>query len=181
VLKKSFQMPLILVGIMFVVFLIDVIIPGDRSWLGIRPRSFSGLFGILLSPFLHANIFHLLSNAVPLVVMGAMLNAIDQRLYLYRTFLLVVGSGLLTWLISSSGVVIGASGLAFAYWAYLIVNGVRTRKIKDIIISILTIIIYGTLLISLFRHSPGVSWAGHFSGAMVGGLLAWYAQPKSSA
>ncbi|MBL4672213.1 MAG: rhomboid family intramembrane serine protease [Arenicella sp.] len=173
-------MPLILVGLMIAVFLIEVIIPGDLSWLGIRPRSISGLLGILLSPFLHADIFHLFANAVPLVVMGAMLNALDQRLYLYRTCLLIVGSGLLTWLISSSGVVIGASGLAFAYWAYLIVNGVRTKKVKDIVISLLTIIIYGTLLISLFRHAPGVSWAGHFSGAIAGGLLAWYGQPKPS-
>lgn len=178
-LKKSFQMPFILVAIMFIVFLIEVLIPGDLSWLGIKPRSIGGLTGILLSPFLHANIFHLISNAIPILVMGAMLSALDQRLYLYRTTLLVISSGLLTWLISSSGVVIGASGLVFAYWAYLIVNGVRTKKIKDIAISILTILIYGTLLISLFRYAPGISWAGHFSGALAGAVLAWMGGPKT--
>jgi membrane associated rhomboid family serine protease len=177
-LKKNFQTPFILVAIMFAVFLIEVLIPGDLRSLGIRPRSISGLIGILFSPFLHANIFHLLSNAIPLLVMGAMLNTLDHRLFLYRTIALVFGSGLFTWLISSSGVVIGASGLVFAYWAYLIVNGIRTKKVKDIAISILTIVLYGTLLFSLFRYSPGISWAGHFSGAVAGALLAWQGTPK---
>ena len=177
-LKKNFKQPLILVAIMFIVFLVEVVIPGDLSWFGIRPRSISGLVGVLFSPFLHANIFHLISNAIPIIIMGAMLSTLDHRLFLYRTFLLVIGSGVFTWLISSSGVVIGASGLVFAYWAYLIVNGIKTKKVKDITISILTIIIYGTLLISLFRYAPGISWAGHFSGAVAGALLAWLGAPK---
>lgn len=172
--KKHFQMPLFLVSAMLIVFVIEVIIPGDLSSLGIRPRSLGGLIGIPFSPFLHADIFHLIANALPILVMGTMLSALDNRLFIFRTLVLALGSGLLTWLISTSGVVIGASGLAFAYWAYLIVNGVRTKKLKDIAVSVLTILIYGTLLISLFRHSPGISWAGHFSGAVVGASLAWF-------
>jgi len=65
----------------------------------------------------------------------------------------------------------------FSYWAYLIVNGVRSKKVKDIVMSVLTILIYGGLLISLFSYSPGISWAAHFSGAVAGAMLAWFGMP----
>ncbi|MFT5611925.1 MAG: membrane associated rhomboid family serine protease [Arenicella sp.] len=166
-------MPFYMVVAMVVVYVVEVITPGNLSWLGIRPRIALGLIGIPASPFLHANFFHLFANALPLLVMGTMLCALDRRLFLYRTTIMIIGSGLLTWLISTSDIVVGASGLAFAYWAFLIINGIRTKKLKDISISVFTIVIYGTLLFSLFRHAPGISWAGHFSGALAGGLLAW--------
>lgn len=173
-LKTHLRAPLILLAAMIVVFVVELLIPGDLSGFGIRPRSIGGLTGVVLSPFLHGNIFHLIANAAPILVMGVMLSMLDPKLFIYRTVVLIVASGLLTWLISTSGVVVGASGLAFAYWAYLIVNGVKTKKMKDIIISLLTIILYGALLFSLFRYIPGVSWAGHFSGAIVGALFAWF-------
>jgi len=176
-LKTNFQVPIILVAMMFIVFLAEILIPGDLAWLGIKPRSMSGLIGVVFSPFLHANIFHLISNALPILLMGAMLSGLNHSLFIHRTVLLIVASGLLTWLISSSGVVIGASGLVFSYWAYLIVNGVRSKKVKDIVMSVLTILIYGGLLISLFSYSPGISWAAHFSGAVAGAMLAWFGMP----
>lgn len=172
-ITKQFRMPFLLVAVMCAVFVLEVIVPGNLSWLGIRPRSIIGLIGIPFSPFLHSNLSHLTANAVPLFVMGAMVNALNQRKFISRTMILILGSGLLTWLISSSGIVIGASGLVFAFWAYLIVNGIRTKQMKDIAMALLTIIIYGTLLFSLFQNTPGVSWAGHFSGAVAGALLAW--------
>jgi membrane associated rhomboid family serine protease len=172
-IKKQLQMPFLLVAVMCAVFIFEVILPGNLSWLGIRPRSITGLIGIPFAPFLHANLSHLSANAIPLAVMAVMVNVLNPGKFISRTILLIIGSGFFTWAISSSGIVIGASGLVFAYWAYLIVNGIRTQRIKDIVMALITIIVYGTLLFSLFQHTAGVSWAGHFSGALAGGLLAW--------
>ena len=37
---------------------------------GIRPRTLSGLWGLLTMPFLHGNLPHLIGNTVPFVVLG---------------------------------------------------------------------------------------------------------------
>jgi len=167
-MKKIVQQPLTLVAIMVLVFVFEVVLPGNLSWLGIRPRSISGLPGIAFSPFLHADLRHLLANVIPLAVMGSFVSALSPRLFVFRTFYLVLISGLLTWLISSSGIVIGASGLVFAYWSFLITNGFLNKRVKDVMIALITFLVYGALIFGLFRVQYGVSWAGHFSGAVAG-------------
>lgn len=173
-MKKIIILPVLLTASMVAVFFIELIIPGNLSWLGIRPRSLSGLPGVLFSPFLHANLGHLLSNIVPLLVMGCFVSALSPSLYLVRTVALMLISGLLTWTISSSGIVIGASGLVFAYWSFLITNGLLRKRVKDVGIALVTFIVYGALILGLFRFQYGVSWAGHFSGAVAGVLLAYW-------
>ena len=113
-LTKITKQPLIVVAAMLGVFILEIILPGNFTWLGIKPRSASGLVGVVFSPFLHADLHHLMANAVPLLVMGCLVSALAPSLYALRTFSLIVISGLLTWLISSSGVVVGASGLVLS-------------------------------------------------------------------
>lgn len=158
---------------MLAVFVIELILPGNFSWLGIRPRRISGLIGIATSPFLHADFRHLFANAMPLLILGSLVSALQPSLFVSRTVALIAISGLLTWLISSSGVVIGASGLVFAYWSYLMTNGFLQRRVKDIIVAVVTFFVYGALIFGLFRVEYGVSWAGHFSGAVAGVVLAF--------
>lgn len=154
------------------VYFIDLILPGSFNGFGIRPRSISGLSGIALSPFLHSGLPHLLANSVPLLVMGSFVSALAPSKFIQRTVALVLISGTLTWVISSSGIVIGASGLVFAYWSFLVANGVFKKKFKDVAIALITLFIYGALIFGLFRFQHGISWAGHFSGAVAGVLLA---------
>lgn len=170
--KRIIAMPAILVGVMVLVFAIELVLPGNFHSLGIRPRSLSGLTGIICSPFLHGSLAHLFANAVPLLIMGSFVSALSPRKFTSRTTLLVLMSGGLTWLISFSGVVIGASGLVFAFWSYLILNGVLKKRLKDLLIGLVTFLIYGALIYSFFRFQVGVSWAGHLSGAIAGVILA---------
>ena len=58
---------LILVGLIWLVFLLDLILPLER--LGLIPRSFAGLVGIVTMPFLHGSFGHLVSNTFPLVIL----------------------------------------------------------------------------------------------------------------
>lgn len=177
-MKKIFVQPLFLVVLVGAGFLLQVVVPGDLHWLGIRPRSISGLLGIFFSPFLHSDLRHLISNVVPLLIMGGFVSALAPTLFLERSVILILASGLLTWLISSSGVVIGASSLVFAYWAFLITNGLLNKRVKDVSIALITFLLYGALIFSLFRFQYGVSWAGHFSGAMAGAALAYITLKK---
>ena len=42
----------------------------DLYWMGVYPRTASGLLGILTEPLVHANVKHLISNSVPLFVLA---------------------------------------------------------------------------------------------------------------
>jgi len=57
-------------GLLWVVQLINAL-NGDRLVrFGIRPRQVDGLTGIVTAPFLHGDASHLFANSVPLLVMG---------------------------------------------------------------------------------------------------------------
>ena len=163
---------------MVAVFVVELILPGGFSWLGIRPRSITGLLGIVFSPFLHGNLAHLLSNVLPILIMGSFVSALSPSQFIPRTAALVFISGALTWLISSSGIVIGASGLVFAYWSFLITNGFLNKRVKDVFIALITFLVYGAMIFSLFRFQYGISWAGHISGVIAGIAVAFIQRAK---
>ncbi len=179
-LKQFIAEPLGLVAIVIVAYLADFIIPIDFNRFGIHPRSILGLFGIPLSPFLHGGFGHLFSNVLPLFVLGVLIRTYGRGLFISSTVALIALSGLLTWVLSSA-VVVGASGLVFAYWTYLITTAIRQKTVKTIIIAGITLLLYGGLIFGLASFREGVSWAGHFSGAVAGVLLAFIMPiPKSA-
>ena len=140
------------------IFLGRVIIPG----VGLIPRRLDGLDGVLFSPVLHAGWAHLIGNTTALVVLGPLAALVSRR----PVALLVcawLGSGLLTWVIGTPGVHIGASGIVYALIAFLIVYAV--------VVSVLVALTHlGSSLIGLLP-APGISWTGHLAGAVVGVLL----------
>jgi len=166
--ERFFREPLVLVGVIVVTFILNHVIPLEFNQYGIRPRSLSGLTGVPLSPFLHGNIKHLFNNIVPLFVLASFVRSLGKQAFIFNTAGLILLSGLLTWTISSSGVVIGASGLVFAYWSYLISIAIRRKTLLTALLAIITIILYGGLIYSLASLQPGISWAGHFSGVVAG-------------
>ena len=118
---KSLLRPLIVfVGIMWVLEVFDrLIFGGSLDNLGIIPRQFAGLRGVVLSPLLHFGFGHLMANTVPFLVLGFMLMLRHRANILLITAIIVLTSGLGTWLIAPTNTVtIGASGLVFGYFAF---------------------------------------------------------------
>lgn len=171
-IKKFAFEPVFLVAAIAVTFLVDFIIPIDFTDFGIHPRSFWGLFGIPLSPFLHIGLGHLFSNLVPLLVLGILVRAYGKEKFIAVTAAFVIVGGLFTWL-TSTGIVVGASGLVFAYWTYLITTAIRQKTLKTIFIAGATLVLYGGLIFGLASFREGVSWAGHFGGALAGVIVAF--------
>ncbi|HVV74172.1 MAG TPA: hypothetical protein VHI52_22230 [Verrucomicrobiae bacterium] len=58
-----------IVGLMFLIFGVEVLLRLNLGGFGIVPRTEAGLVGILFSPLLHANLQHLTANAAPLFVL----------------------------------------------------------------------------------------------------------------
>jgi len=176
-IKQFITEPLVLTGVVIVAYFIDVIIPIDFNRFGIYPRSITGLLGIPLSPFLHGSFHHLLSNIFPLFFLGVLVRAHGKDSFITSTVALIFVSGLLTWILSSA-IVVGASGLVFAYWTYLITTAIRQRTLKTILVAGITLFLYGGLIFGLASFREGISWAGHFSGAVAGIIVAFLVPVK---
>lgn len=168
----------ILGGFILLIWLLEIIdwlfLDGSLDRLGVKPRSFTGLRGILLMPFLHKGFGHLLANTVPFLVLGAlvMMNGIDR--FFFVTGLEMVVAGIGVWLFGSAGSVhIGASGIIFGYFGFLLTSAYFERSLRAIIIAFAVLVFYGGILWGLLPFWIGVSWLGHLFG-FVGGVLAAY-------
>lgn len=140
---------------------------------GVRPREFAGLPGILLAPLLHGGFAHLVTNSLPLLVLGT------GMLYLYPNSALKVlpavylGPGIAVWLFAkASSVHVGASGLVYGLVIYIFVAGVIRRDRRAIAASLLISFLYGSLVWGVLPIKPGVSWETHLAAALIGLTLA---------
>ena len=88
------------------------------------------------------------------------------------TVVVALVSGLGTWLVAPEhSIHIGASGVVFGYATYLISRGFFNRSLFELLIGAVVGVVYGGALLGGLVPEDGVSWQGHFFGA-VGGILA---------
>lgn len=161
---------------MWVLEILDWLLPGDWDLYGIYPRASDGLGGIVMSPMLHSGFAHLVANSVPFLVLGCLVALGGATRFWLVTAIVAVVSGLGVWLFgAANSVTVGASGLVFGYLGYLLVNGIRTRRAWDIVVSLVVLVVYGGALAGTLPWvaGPGVSWQGHLFGAVGGVLAAW--------
>jgi membrane associated rhomboid family serine protease len=168
----GFLVVAVLVGAMWIVEVINALDGQHLDQDGIVSRHVSGLAGIFSAPFLHVGFGHLIANTVPLVILGLVIALGGFRQVILVTAIVVVISGLGTWLVASSGThTVGASGLVFGYATFLMTRGVFTRSLLQIAVGVIVALLFGVvLLLSLVPHT-GVSWEDHLFGA-IGGVVA---------
>lgn len=143
----------------------------DRTF-GIVPHSQSHLADIFTAPFLHFSWQHLEGNSVPLLVLGFLAAYRGIAKFVAVTVIAVITSGLAVWMFqSSSELTVGASGLIFGYFGYVVVRGLFDRNFVDAIVGALAAVAYAYILAVAIPGTPGVSWIGH-AGGLVGGVLA---------
>lgn len=161
------------VALLWLVEIIDWVIFGGRlDRYGIRPRQLAGLWGILFAPFLHGNFEHLTANTLPLLVLGWLVMLRETGDWLVVTVLSALVGGLGTWLIGAANTShIGASGILFGYFGFLLMRGYFERSLVAIAFSILVISLYGGIVWGVLPGQPGISWEGHLFG-FIGGALA---------
>ncbi|OCR02787.1 rhomboid family intramembrane serine protease [Oscillatoriales cyanobacterium USR001] len=162
-----------LVAVMWIVEIVDwFLLGGKLNTYGVRPRSVDGLRGILFMPFLHANFAHLTANTLPFVTFGGLIIVRKTSDFWLVTIVTMLVSGLGIWLTGSPySVHIGASGLIFGYFGFLLLRGYFERSIMSIILSLTVAFLYGGIIWGVLPSQPGISWQGHFFG-FVGGVIA---------
>lgn len=165
----------VLVVVLWGVFFADWILPIDFNRWGIIPRELGGIWGIILSPFLHANLSHLLSNFLPLMILLTLLVATQPHSWWIALQIVLLG-GLLLWVFGRPAVHVGASGLIYGLIAYLIAAGFRQGRFGPAIAALLVGFLYGGTLLSGVLPTVGehVSWDGHLTSAIAGGILGYF-------
>ena len=165
----------VLLAIFWVVFAVDLIIPGFTfNSFGIRPRELTGLPGIVVSPFLHGGLGHLLSNSISLIGTAILVRmAVGSKLMRLVMLFGAIGAGVGTWLFGSGGVVVGASGMIYALIGFLFSQAFFNPSLRSWLSAVLSFLFFGGALLSFFNFMPYVSWAAHFWGFVSGIGLAY--------
>jgi membrane associated rhomboid family serine protease len=90
------------------------------------------------------------------------------------TLVVAITSGLAVWLFqSNSELTVGASGLIFGYFGYVLTRGIIERNLIDALAAIVIGLSYAYILTVAIPGAHGVSWIGHLGGLVGGVACGW--------
>jgi membrane associated rhomboid family serine protease len=162
------------ISLLWFVRAIDSLLPDGFSaaGVGIVPRTSSGLEGIVIAPFVHANWDHLIANSLPLAVLGALILLRGLTEFIFALITSVLISGLGTWVFGEGNAEhIGASGVILGFIGFLLFRCAFDRRLSTLLITLIVAILYGAGVGTSLIPDTDVSWSGHFFG-FVGGFIA---------
>lgn len=171
-LKASAFMILGVACLIWAVEAVNMLSGRQLTSLGILPRHLSGLVGIPLGPFVHGSASHALVNTMPFLVLGGLVALRSARAFVSVSVFVILFGGAALWLFGRASYHIGASGLVFGYFGYLMARGWYERSAAAILAALLTLFLYGGLVWGVLPSRPFISWEGHLFGMLAGVLAA---------
>ena len=92
-----------------------------------------------------------------------------NKRFLAATAFIVLAGGALTWLIARSGSHIGASGLVFGYFGFLVGQGIFRQSLVTLVVAVAVTFFYGANIFFGIAFPKGcTSWEAHLAGALAG-------------
>jgi membrane associated rhomboid family serine protease len=179
---KAIRWLLLFIAVLYVVETLDVFALNQRlnQW-GVQPRVHESLRNIPLMPFLHDGYGHLIGNTAPLVVLGGMTVLYGAGTFAATTLICTLTSGLGIWLLSSPNTVhIGASGLVFGYFGFLVARALFDHSLFSVVVAGGVLVAYGSLVFMLSPFQAEVSWEGHLFGLLGGFFSAAILTPAAN-
>ena len=164
--------PILFVILIWLIFWIEFRFNVDLKSFGIQPRKIEGIYGIMLSPFLHLSLEHLINNSIPLFLLSSAIFFFYRNISWKIIFLGIFLSGLLTWIIGRDSTHIGASGLIYVLISFIFFKGIISKNFNLMALSLIVVFIYGGTIWYIFPIKENISWEGHLSGFIVGIILA---------
>ena len=166
------------VFLMWVMFSIQFYLFVDLGFLGIYPLHVKGVIGIITAPLVHGSASHILSNTLPLLILGGIMfyfyPHIAIRVFLQCYFF----TNILVWVFGRPFYHIGASGLVYGIAFFLIFFGFFRRNLRSLLISGGVIIFYGGIVYTVFPLDERISYESHLFGAITG-IVSAYTLRKS--
>ncbi len=173
--------PVELVLLMAVVFIADWLLFGiPHNLFAVRPLSLLGLLGVPLHPLVHANLGHLIANAIFLVLLGGLISLRSVKEFAELTIWSALASGTLIWVLGGAGTAhLGASGVVFGYLGFLLLRSVFekswARFVPSLVLGLITLVFFGSMVLGVLPlGEAGVSWQGHLGGFIGGVFFARY-------
>jgi membrane associated rhomboid family serine protease len=173
ILAEARKALFVMVGLIAAIWVIQIV-----NWAGnysfdahyaIVPRDLFRLPDIFIAPFLHVSWSHIEANSGPLFVFGFLAAYRGVWKFLGVTVLIVITSGLAVWLFQGSGGTVGASGLVFGYFGYVVSRGLIDHNLIDALVAVVLALSFAYLLTVAIPGTPHVSWIAHLGG-LVGGV-----------
>jgi membrane associated rhomboid family serine protease len=175
-LKKlglSMLVPGIFVFLMWFIKIVELLFDLDFKRLGIYPLSVNGLWGILFSPFIHANFGHLFNNSLPLFFLGTFLFYFYSEIAVKISLMIYFITGAAVWLSGRDAWHIGASGIIYGLASFLFFSGIIRKNFRLAGLSLLIVFLYGSMVWGIFPDVyKEVSWESHMTGFISGIILA---------
>lgn len=166
----------ILMGFIALIMIVEVLngaMDHALNAYGLEPRTTAGLIGIPLSPFLHGSYLHVQSNAVALLALGTLVVIRSGSRFPWICLIIILVGGLGVWLIGRPAIHVGASGLVFGLFGYLLVRGVIDFNILSVLVALVVAGVFGWMVVSgVVPTNDYVSWEGHLCGLAAGALAA---------
>ncbi|KAF1686933.1 rhomboid family intramembrane serine protease [Pseudoxanthomonas broegbernensis] len=167
---RAFNASLAFVLLLLVVFVAQSGL--DVRALAVAPGDPHAWAGLLAAPLLHGSPQHLAANAGAILILGTLAGAVYPRATVWALPLMWLGSGLGAWLLGEAGSHhLGASGVTHGLMFMVFVLGLLRRDRASIAAGMIGFLFYGSMLLTVLPHEPGVSWQSHMGGAL-GGVLA---------
>ena len=165
----------IFIGLLWLIEIVNSGMSHQLSHWGVIPRTEAGLPGIFVWTFLHASVQHLMANTIPLAVLSWFVLLRGFKQFVLVTMGITIMAGILLWLFARPAIHVGASGLIFGYFGYLVAVGWYEHSFKSWFFSILTLLLYGGIVWGILPQQGYISWEGHLFGLISG----WYIALKT--
>jgi membrane associated rhomboid family serine protease len=177
VLANARKALFIMTGFLAVIWIVQIANWADSYSLtqhyGIRARDVASLPDILTAPFLHVSWAHIEGNSGPLFIFGFLAAYRGIPKFLGVTGVVVLTSGLGAWLTQSATVVgVGASGVIFGYFGYIMVRGIFDRHAIDLLIGAVMALSFAYQF-SVLLPQPGIGYQAHIGGLVGGVASGW--------
>ncbi len=171
---KSLIIPSAFIIIMWGIKLFEYLSGNELIRLGIYPRHYESLPGIVTAVFIHGDWNHLISNSPPFFVSALSL------FYFYKNSALKVFTSIylltsaLVWFAGREVWHIGASGIVYGLIAFLFFSGIFRRDNRSIAVALAVTFLYGGMVWGILPGWKGISWESHLFGALTGIAAAFW-------
>ena len=181
-------LPLTFLGLIWMIFLFQNLMEFQPGKLGVLPRELRGLWGILFSPLLHGSLDHIFSNSLPFLVLSTSVFYFYEKVAIRSFVMIYFLSGIALWFLGNLFFCgtefnrtcylphIGASGIVYGLFAFLLFNGIFRRSLQSIVIALAVTVLYSGYFAGIAPNPDqgNISWEGHLLGAIMGIFTAFY-------
>lgn len=148
---------------------------------GVHPGELTGLLGIITAPLIHGSYEHLISNSLPLLLLGTALVLGYPKSRYWVVLIVWIASGIGVWLFARESYHFGASGLTHGMFFFLLVASILRRDKRSMALMMIAFFMYGGMVLSILPQQEHISFESHLFGAIAGlvcGFLFYKLDPK---